>query len=199
MRCRRRPPVSDSHTAAIILAAGASRRLGEPKQLVRLNGETLLARAIRTAGEAGCSPILVVLGAQHEHILSACHLGDAIPVINDRWQEGMATSIVVGVHALQSRPEGMAGTILMVCDQPAVTPTHLRALIDTKTLTASSYAGRKGVPAWFPAVAFPQLSELTGDTGARDLIRNAPAVSLADGELDIDTTAERTEAEQRFG
>ena len=194
--------MSDSHgssIAAIILAAGASRRLGEPKQLLRLNGETLLARAIRTAREAGCSPILVVVGAEYPQILGNCALGHAIPVINDRWQEGMASSIVLGVRALGFLPQKVEGAVLMVCDQPAVTPEHLGALASAAALTASSYAGRKGVPAYFPSKVFPELAKLTGDAGARELLRDAPAVELSGGELDIDTAAERAEAEWRFG
>lgn len=174
-------------TAAIILAAGASTRLGTPKQLLTLNNETLLSRAIRTAREAQLAPILVILGANHEHITAHIPLDAATPILNPDWQEGMASSIRLGI---QSLPPNLAGAIVMVCDQPAVTPTHLHALCATTEITASSYSGRKGVPAFFPAATFAQLLTLRGDSGARSLLQSAAAIPLAHGELDIDTPAD---------
>src|SRR5580658_48652 len=84
--------------AAIILAAGASRRLGQPKQLVGFAGETLLERALRLAKEANASPVLVVLGANFAPICASIPLDKAIPVLNERWELGMASSIQVGLH-----------------------------------------------------------------------------------------------------
>ena len=171
-------------TAAIILAAGASTRLGTPKQLALLAGETLLARAIRIAAEAGCTPIFVVLGANAEMIQAQCSLHPGRVVLNNQWPEGMASSIRVGVQAL---PEQVTGAILMTCDQPTVSPQHLRQLAERNPdqTTASSYANRRGVPAYFPSSLFPQLLALTGDLGARALL--ASALDLPGGDLDIDT------------
>lgn len=187
-------------TAAIVLAAGASTRLGQPKQLVLLAGETLLERAIRSAREANCSPIVVVLGADYVQILGNAALGDAIPVINHEWGEGMASSIRLGIRTLDLIAKHADSAIIMTCDQPAVTPPHLRALISagesSSAITASAYAGRRGVPAYFPAPTFPHLIQLIGDAGARALIRNAPAIDLPHGELDIDTPADLVEAER---
>src|SRR6266567_5730824 len=87
--------------AALVMAAGASTRLGSPKQLVMLGSETLLERAVRVAREAGCSPVVVVVGAHHVQVLGSNVLGDAVPVINDEWEEGMASSIRLGVRALE--------------------------------------------------------------------------------------------------
>lgn len=185
-------------TAAVVLAAGASVRLGEPKQLVRLAGETLLERTIRTAREAGCSPVVVVLGASYVEILAHSQLGDAIPVINDKWKQGMASSIRLGVRALGFVAKEVDGVVLMTCDQPAATAGHLRALMMTGEATASVYAGRRGVPAYLPAAAFEQLMKLRGDTGARDLLRDAEAVALRGGELDIDTAEDLSEVRRRY-
>jgi CTP:molybdopterin cytidylyltransferase MocA len=184
--------------AAIVLAAGASTRLGKPKQLAMLAGETLLERAIRTAQQAGCAPIVAVLGAAHVEILAHSQLGDSVPVINHNWQEGMASSIRLGVRTLEAVAREAEGAVLLTCDQPAVTADHLRALIATRQVTASAYAGRRGVPAYFPASAFPQLLELQGDAGARDLLREAPHLELPGGELDVDTAEDLAEAERRF-
>ncbi len=170
--------------AAIILAAGASTRLGHPKQLVRLANETLLDRTVRIAGEAGCTPIYVVLGASAADIQQHCALSGATILLNDQWQEGMASSIRLGVHALAVTA---AGAILLTCDMPAVTPSHLHALASTGTLTASRYAARNGVPAFFPRATFPQLLALTGDRGASALLASAPSLDLPGGELDLDT------------
>jgi CTP:molybdopterin cytidylyltransferase MocA len=183
--------------AAIILAAGASSRLGEPKQLALLAGEQLLERAVRVAGEAGCEPIVVVLGANAEQISARCSLASAIVVMNKAWAEGMATSIRCGISAL---PKETRAAILMTCDQPAVTSSHLRSLMEQckDEPVASSYAGREGVPACFPASHFSELMRLEGDAGARYLLRAAPSVELPGGELDIDTPEALTSARRLY-
>jgi CTP:molybdopterin cytidylyltransferase MocA len=190
-------------TAAIILAAGTSSRLGWPKQLVLLAGETLIERAVRTTHEAGCSLTVVVLGANSAAILDNTSLGVAIPVINDAWSEGMSSSIRLGIDSIQSIAPLASGAILMTCDQPSVTPPHLGALIaegeSTSRITASAYAGRHGVPAYFPASAFAGLMQLKGDAGARSLLRNASAINLPHGDLDIDTPADLAQAQKLFG
>ena len=170
--------------AAIILAAGASTRLGEAKQLVTLAGERLLERAVRVAGEAGLAPVLVVLGARAAEIEAACDLRGAQVVWNDAWREGMGASIRAGVAALGAETTGV---VVMACDQPAVDAAHLCLLEgDGQTTVASAYDGRHGVPAYFPATALAALRALGGDRGARDLLQQARAVNLAGGGLDID-------------
>ena len=181
--------------AAVVLAAGASTRLGEAKQLVRFGPENLLERAVRVARDGGCSPLVVVLGASAAEIRAACAFGNAIVVVNERWVEGMGASIRVGVEALQD----VDGCVVMTCDMPAVTAAHLRALMDSGEMMASSYAGRRGVPAYFPVAAFPSLMELRGDSGARELLRSALSVELAGGELDIDTVDDIARARALFG
>jgi len=182
-------------TAAIILAAGASKRLGQPKQLVVLGGETLMERAVRIAREAGCAPVIVVLGATAAQIRECCNLAGAMVAVNESWDEGMASSVRVGV----SWAAEASDAILMTCDQPAVTAEHLRKLMDTGELTASAYAGRRGVPAYFPAESFAELQELTGDAGARELLRAAASIELPLGELDVDTPEELEQARRLFG
>ena len=190
------------NVAGVILAAGASRRLGEPKQLVRLGGETLLEHAVGVTVEAGCSPVIVVLGASFEAILAQSALTSAQTVLNLEWEEGMASSIRAGIRAL---PGGTSAALLLTCDQPAVTAGHLRRLAaeDPGEPVASAYAGRHGVPAYFPATAFAELLQLAGDQGARRLLAAARALDLPGGEMDVDTpeslrsaramTGERTE------
>jgi CTP:molybdopterin cytidylyltransferase MocA len=185
--------------AAVVLAAGASTRLGEPKQLVMLGAETLLERAVRTAREVGCVPVVVVLGAAHRKVLAASRLGDALTAINDGWMEGMASSIRLGVRTLELVAKDAEGAVLMTCDQPAVTAQHLKLLMLTQQVKASRYAGRTGVPAYFPAKHFSELMALTGDAGARTLLTQADWEELADGELDIDTANDLSRARELFG
>jgi CTP:molybdopterin cytidylyltransferase MocA len=170
----------------VILAAGASTRLGEPKQLAMLGGERLLERAMRVAREAGCEPVAVVLGAGAERIELECRLGSARIVRNERWSEGMASSIRAGVAAVMDECDQV---VVMACDQPAVTGDHLSQLMVQceDAPAASGYAGRRGVPACFPADWFAALLRLQGDEGARELLASSVAVELAGGELDVDT------------
>jgi CTP:molybdopterin cytidylyltransferase MocA len=184
---------------AVVLAAGASKRLGEPKQLVRLGEETLLERAVRVAREAGCSPVVVVVGADYANVLAHSVLGDVVAVINDRWEEGMASSIRLGVQALTTTSQDAEGVVLMTCDQPAVAAQHLSRLMMSDAMKASRYAGRNGVPAFFPAKFFDELMKLKGDAGARELLAEARYEELKDGELDVDTPADLARAQELFG
>lgn len=176
-----------TEVAAIILAAGASRRLGRPKQLEEINSETLLARSIRTAQEAGCSPVIVVLGAAAEQILRTVDLAHCTVAVNMRWPEGMGGSLAVGVHTLQGLPELIQGAVLLTCDMPFITASHLRALAATGMLTGSQYGNAIGVPAYIPSRFLAQLASAGGDSGARSLLQQAQAVPLPCGDLDIDT------------
>ena len=182
--------------AAIILAAGASSRLGEPKQLALLAGETLLARAVRCGSVAGCDPVVIVLGAEAARVREHCAFLSALVLTNEGWAEGMASSIRVGIASIAGRVDA---AILMTCDQPAVSSSHLRQLIarDADQITASAYGGRRGVPAYFPACYFSELMRLTGDQGARELVAAAESIELPLGELDIDTP-ERLAAAKRI-
>ena len=183
--------------AAIILAAGGSRRLGQPKQLLAYRGETLLVRAIRLANEAGASPVLVVLGANFETILAAIQSSNSIPIHNDRWRQGIASSIEAGVRALSVCGPEAEGVLLMGCDQPRLTADHLRSVIAAfegqagAVMAASSYAGVQAVPAVFPRVTFAELRSLRGERGARSVIESAPcpvvAMEFPGGEVDIDS------------
>jgi CTP:molybdopterin cytidylyltransferase MocA len=182
--------------AAIVLAAGASRRLGQPKQLLMLDGETLLARSVRLANEAGAAPVLVVLGANSELIGSAIPAGSATLVMNENWEQGIASSIHAGLKALDPAESDVGGVLILACDQPRLSAEHLRELIQSlagqreTSIVASAYAGVHGIPAVFPREAFPHLLALSGDKGARALLMQPPcpliALAFEGGEVDID-------------
>jgi molybdenum cofactor cytidylyltransferase len=178
---------------ALILAAGPSTRLGRPKQLVILEGETLLERSVRIAKGAGCEPVVVVLGASQDLIRNQCKLQDVLIVSNPDWADGMGTSLSRGAREF----EDVRGIVVMTCDMPIVTSAHLRALASSDEVTASSYAGQNGVPAYFPSESFPKLIALKGEAGARGFLRSAVGIELVDGELDIDTAEDLTRLQRR--
>jgi CTP:molybdopterin cytidylyltransferase MocA len=161
-----------------------------------LSGETLLARVIRLANENGAAPVLAVLGAQHDRIRSAIALNDADVVINENWEQGIASSIHEGVKTIEAAAPGISGVLILSCDQPRLTAAHLRTLIESfsaqpePSIVASAYAGVIGIPAVFPRSLFPDLFALSGDKGARALLNHPPCPVIAKpfegGEVDID-------------
>ena len=184
--------------AAVILAAGASTRLGQPKQLVELGGERLLERAVRTAREAGLAPVIVVVGARAAEITAQCDLREAQIVRCERWAEGMSQALAAGVAAVAET--NASSCVVLTSDMPFVTPLHLQALCKRRSeVRASEYDGRKGVPAHLPRSTFADLQRLEGDTGARDLLQSALSVDLKADALDIDTPADLSAARARFG
>jgi molybdenum cofactor cytidylyltransferase len=182
--------------AAIILAAGPSSRLGRPKQLVGFAGETLLERALRLARESRSSPVLVVLGANFAPICASIAFDRAIPVFNDKWEEGMSSSIHAGLSEADVRAPECTGALVMTCDQLRLSSEHLRALLNTfdaqpkATIVASAYAGIHGIPAVFPRSVYGKLHALQGDKGARALLAKPPcpliALPFEGGEVDVD-------------
>jgi molybdenum cofactor cytidylyltransferase len=185
-----------NQVAAIVLAAGASLRLGTPKQLVRLGDETLLERTVRVALEAGLSPVYGVVPA--DLLIEPAPIG-MIRVVNQEASEGMASSIRAGLRALATDGAATSGAIILACDQPAVTAGHLRELANgASDVVASAYSGRKGVPAYFPSTVFEALLALRGDLGARDLLQNARAIPLPGGEFDIDTIHDLGQARKLY-
>ena len=185
---------------AIVLAAGASLRLSRPKQLLTLDGETLLARTIRLACEADADPVLLILGAHAAAISVSAPTHQVVTILNADWQEGIASSVRAGVRALQSCLPDATGTLLLVCDQPRLSAAHLRNLIHTfdssdgAAVVASTYSGARGIPAIFPRLLFARLLALTGDKGARSILADPRCaileVPFAGGEIDIDSAAD---------
>jgi molybdenum cofactor cytidylyltransferase len=180
--------------AAIVLAAGGSRRLGRAKQLVEYEHETLLARAVRLVREAGVSFAVVVLGAEYEAIAAAVDLSGVCVVRNEGWPQGIASSIHAGLRAVEERTPDVDGVLILTCDQPRLTAEHLQALMGTfgaGKIVASAYGGGLGVPAIFPRGIFAELYVLSGDKGARALLkrpeRAVARVDFPGGEVDVDT------------
>ncbi|OQP48978.1 hypothetical protein A4H97_29270 [Niastella yeongjuensis] len=194
------------HTDIIILAAGASTRLGRPKQLLPWQGVTLLQHAVQTARTVTTQPV-VVTGANSEHLAAAIDPGQVKLVFNANWEQGIASSIRCGLQALLNRTPEPDQVIFMVCDQPFVTVELLLDLINEqqkshKPIVASAYAGTLGIPALFTKSLFSQLLDLQGDTGARRLIQQygeeVASVAFPEGKIDIDTPGEYQELVERL-
>ena len=191
--------MSADRVAAVILAAGGSQRLGQPKQLLRYRGETLIHRTVRLAGVAGLTPIHVVVGYRAADVRTALgELAGAVAVVaNPTWAEGMGGSLARGIGSL---PAEVSAAVVLVTDQPHLSAAVLAAILERHrtgeaSLVACRYAsGAVGVPALFARRHFPELLALTGDRGARSLFACHAAtlgtVSFPAGDADIDTPAD---------
>lgn len=177
--------------AALVLAAGASRRLGQPKQLLPIGGEPLVRRIAQRA-LAACDVACVVVGAGADEVIAA--LGELAVAFTHApdWREGMGASLRRGVA--WATAAGHDAVAVLTCDQPRLTIEHVRRLVEhhraTGGVVASRYAGTIGVPAVFPRWRFADLLALRGDRGARSLVRSDPdalALDWPDGEFDLDT------------
>jgi len=192
--------VTTEAIGAVILAAGGSSRLGEPKQFLVHAGETLVRRATLAAIGARCTPAVVVAGDHRERIAREVTDLGADVLHHPQWRLGIGYSLRAGVaHALATAP-GLDALIVLVCDQPFVTPEILTALIrarekSQKPGAASTYAGTIGVPALFGRSLFDELSALANNEGAKRILVNRPTdfacIAFPEGVVDIDTPADR--------
>jgi molybdenum cofactor cytidylyltransferase len=173
----------------IILAAGGSTRLAQPKQLLPLRGRSLLRHAAETALASVCRPVVAVLGAKADQMRLELAGLDVTVVNNPQWQTGIASSIRTGVEAIVGA--ACDGVVMMLCDQPLVSASLLNRLVKAGELAAAEYGGTVGVPAYFAAEFFPELMALSGDTGAKSVLLRHPSkmarVPYPEAAIDIDT------------
>ncbi len=183
----------------IILAAGESKRLGNPKQLLSFDGNTLLSRVEKTACESMTYPVIAVLGAHAEKIRPTLNIPGLNVVNNNDWQEGMASSVRAGLTSMMELFPQVDGIIILVCDQPFLSHDLIKALIEAQRdaglpAAAASYSGKLGTPALFHKSLFSALMLLSGDTGARKMLEqmreNVVEVDFEMGDVDIDTQAD---------
>jgi molybdenum cofactor cytidylyltransferase len=187
------------HFGAVILAAGASTRMGEPKQLLRLDGRTLLRRAVDTVLASPAWPVVIVLGAQAEVIRPEVARLPVLIVDNPDWAEGLASSIRAGIQVIDSSSLSLEAALLVLCDQPGLSTDSVTRLAGEhrrtgRSIVAARYDGHPGPPALFARRHFHELLELRGAGGARPLLaRHAGALATVDlPELaaDLDTPAD---------
>lgn len=182
-------------TAALILAAGGSARLGTAKQLLHHGGQTLLRHTARQALRAGCRPVVVVLGSQAERMGRELDGLDVSLCVHERWQEGVGGSLARGIAHLRALSRPGRRVLVTLCDQPAVDADLLRDLLELHrreghSRSACEYDGILGPPAVFESELYDALEQTRGDVGARELLRADDAdvarLPFAAGSLDLD-------------
>ncbi|MEO1297146.1 MAG: nucleotidyltransferase family protein [Cyanobacteria bacterium J06636_16] len=183
--------------AAIILAAGASRRMRQTKQLLTYQGQTLLGHVIQCVLASSCSSVIVVLGAHADKIASAIEQFPIEIVNNSDWRQGMSSSIRCGLDHL--REISMEGMIFLTCDQPLISTDLIEQLIalydkSNQPIIASQYGGITGIPVLFDRSFYSELLLLQGDRGAKKIIQKhrdlVATIEFPEGEIDLDTFAE---------
>lgn len=188
--------INSENCAVILLAAGASSRLGRPKQLLPYKGQSLLANAVDAANDSQGAPVIVVLGANAGEMEREIDQKKVHTVVNGEWDTGIASSIRQGLRELEKIAPGTNTAILMVCDQPYVTGALLDTLIAKhkntgKGIVASRYQDAMGTPALFHRRLFDDLLQLNGDMGAKRIFQQRPeeiaCVDFEKGHIDVDT------------
>ncbi len=183
----------------IILAAGASTRMGAPKQLLEIGGRPLLVGAVEAALASTAWPVVVVLGAHAEKIRPVLARLPVLVTENPAWSEGMAASIRAGITTLRQFSRHFDAALIALCDQPAFSADTIAQLIAAhrrtgRSIAAAHYGGRHAAPALFLREHFSTLAELTGEEGARALLNADPArvasVDLPALAVDLDTPAD---------
>jgi molybdenum cofactor cytidylyltransferase len=185
-----------NNTGIIILAAGGSSRFGNSKQLLHFNGKTLLQHAIDEATEVGAEPIVVVTGANADEISKEIKNEKVEIIFNKDWEQGIASGIVIGLKKAIALNNELEKVIIAVCDQPFVSSSLFQQLFEKQNksvthIVASAYADTIGTPALFTEKYFDALMGLTGDQGAKILLKkyseDLATVDFPDGYIDIDT------------
>ena len=180
----------------LIIAAGQSKRLGSPKQLLMYEGKTLINRLIDIVKEAVDLPMALVLGAHAEKIKLQLTNPSMPIIINEHWAQGMGCSISTGLKGLIQKNPAIDGVMVLVCDQPFLNREHILSLLNLQAksampMAACYYEGVLGTPAVFHQSIFPELLALKGDRGAKKIItaREAEVAKLhfEKGMIDIDT------------
>lgn len=185
-----------SSTGAVILAAGGSTRFGQPKQLLTLDGETLVRRAARVAWGAGCEPVIVIAGREVESIRQDLAGLKAELYQHPGWNCGLGSSVRAGVRRVLEITPAAHSILMMAADQPLAGSDLLANLMVTHrrlrcVAVASAYAGTIGVPALFDRTVFPELLALRDEEGAKALLlklhEQIATVDFPEGAIDIDT------------
>jgi molybdenum cofactor cytidylyltransferase len=183
----------------IILAAGASTRMGTPKQLLPFQGRSLLRYIAEEAISSCCDPVVVVLGSQPDQMKPEIDRLAVHMIENQQWATGMSTSIAAGVTALTTIDPDLDAVVIVLCDQPFVSTELLNRLVESYRATqslivASAYADTLGVPALFDRSLFPELMTMSTNAGAKSLIEKYAGtvceLPFPDGAIDLDTPAQ---------
>ena len=188
--------MNSSNIGLIILAAGASTRMGTPKQLLPYQECSFVRHIAEVAIASVCQPIAVVLGANAERIKPEISQLPVQIVENQQWDEGMSSSIRVGLEALLGVNQNLEAVAIALCDQPFVSSQMLDRIVEAyrftgKPIIACEYSGTLGVPVLFSRALFSELMALKSTEGAKQIIRKhiheVFSVPFPEGAIDIDT------------
>jgi len=185
-------------TGILILAAGNSSRLGEPKQLLKFNGKTLLQKIVEEALEVS-KCVVIVTGSNHFIISKEIEDMEVEIIENTNWIQGMGVSIEVGINQLLNSCPTVENCIISVCDQPFITAAVFSELIQMqkdsqKGIVASKYSDTLGTPVLFTKKYFKELFSLSGQKGAKKLLQkfgeDIAQINFERGAIDIDTQSD---------
>lgn len=179
---------------ALIIAAGPSRRMGEPKQLLAWKNSTLLGHTIEQLKFSKVNEVITVLGAHFDAVEKEIKKYKTPILKNEHWQKGMGTSISCGINHLMEK-ENRDAVLICLADQPFIDTVYYNKLINSfyehpSQLIATKYDNRGGVPAIFPNKYFNSLSKLNDDYGAKEILKTEKDIILISGAknlVDIDT------------
>lgn len=185
-----------SQVGSILLAAGESKRMGTPKQLLSYKGRSLIRHAVEEAVTSNCHPVIVVLGANNGRISSELVNLPVYIAFNSQWQQGMSSSIVIGIKAMMEISHNFEALIIALADRPLVTSKVYARLAERYEqyhllAVASNYDNTIGVPALFARALLPKLLKLDRQGGAKQLLNEysdrALNLDLPEAAIDIDT------------
>jgi len=193
--------------AAVVLAAGAYRRMSAIKQLLPWKDTTLLGFVIKQLEQAGAAHIFVVLGAHQKEILKHLDITDVSVIENNDWSKGMGTSIASTITYLKDQQLEYDGLLVTACDQPLISLTHYKKLINScinsKRIVASSYEGNIGIPAVFAKEYFNELGTLSKDVGAKSVVKkhlnHLIRLDAPEAGIDLDTKQRYEKYYQTYG
>jgi molybdenum cofactor cytidylyltransferase len=187
---------SINNIAGIIIAAGESKRLGMPKQLLPWHGKSLIEFIIQTVIDCNLDPVHVVLGSNYDQIVPVIKYPKVKIINNKRWKEGKGTSISLGIRSL---PEKVKATFIFVADQPFLNKSLINALLNiyekkNADIVVSYVHGIQSNPVLFNQKVFPELMNLKGKEGGRDIFKKYRLEKLVWNDekvlWDIDTLAD---------
>jgi len=190
---------SKKNIAILILAAGSSSRMGQPKQLLPWKDTTLLGNAIHNGTTSMAKAIYVVLGANAKSIRKEIMDSEIEVIENPDWQHGIGSSIAIGIKMLLKKDNDFDGILIMLADQPLIDKDYLNLMIisfysQRERIIATAYKNRAGVPALFDKAYCNELADLKNDFGAKELIDQSKGkiftINPNNKSVDIDTQSE---------
>lgn len=197
--------VSEYELSAILLAAGGSSRYGQCKQLVEINGSSLVWIAVdKLSALFPYDRVTIVVGANSKAVARAVNDLPVNVVINEHWQQGLASSLKAGLNSVE--PDCRA-VMITLCDQVLITDDHLRLLLDQwlanpSEIMASAYADTIGTPAIIPAEFYPEILALEGDAGAKSILNNntgrVRTLPIPEAEFDLDVPGDMDKLKKKL-